>query len=384
MKIGIISTIHAPWGGSEEIWFDLAYEALKAGHQVEVSMIYTGKISPKVQQLIGMGLVLHKRRGFIQKGIRRKRRILLKVLNYVRNLLDNPYNPIFAAQPDVVIHNGSLYQVSEDKFLSKMLDTHSVPLIIVTHIIAEFGRKMSNELMQRLRKDFNRAKKVLFVSRRNLENASRQISATIANGEVITNPVNMSDYSIIDYPSTENEIRFATVGNLLVDHKGQDLLLEALGDEKWKSRNWHLDIYGRGQDEEYLKDLCRLYRLEDKVTFKGFEDDVRKIWAEHHMLIMPSLMEGMPLTVVEAMLCGRPVLATDVGGHRELISEGIEGFIAAAPVKFAIDKALEAAWERKGDWAKMGEMAHFRAKGFFNPEIGRKFLAEVLDIAKTI
>lgn len=375
MKIAIISTVHAPWGGSEELWFELALAALKQGHNVEVSMVYTGTLSPKVVQLMEMGMVLHKRRGFIPKGISRNLRIFIKGRNLLLNLLDNPYRPIFLSKPDVIVHHGSLYQVSEDTFFSKMLDKHQIPLVIVSQIIAEFGRKMSAALMSRLTKDYAYAKRVLFVSRRNMETASRQISALIPNGEVITNPVNMKDHSQIPFPSIENcAVRFATLGNLLVDHKGQDLLLEVLGQEKWKTRNWYLDIFGSGPDEGYLKGLCRLYGIENKVTFKGFARDIRQVWTDHHMLIMPSLMEGLPLAMVEAMLCGRPVLATDVGGHRELIQDGVNGFIAAAPVKFAIDKALEEAWACKGDWKKMGELAHRSAKAYFVPDIGEKFL----------
>ena len=55
------------------------------------------------------------------------------------------------------------------------------------------------------------------------------------------------------------------------------------------------------------------------------------IWAEHHALVLPSRFEGMPLVVVEAMLCGRPCIVTDVGGNAELIRDGINGFLAKAP-----------------------------------------------------
>ena len=68
----------------------------------------------------------------------------------------------------------------------------------------------------------------------------------------------------------------------------------------------------------------------EKVTYGGFTEDVESIWASHHALVLPSRSEGLPLVVVEAMLCGRPAIVTDVAGNAELIQDGVSGFVAAA------------------------------------------------------
>ncbi len=54
---------------------------------------------------------------------------------------------------------------------------------------------------------------------------------------------------------------------------------------------------------------------------------VPDIWAANHLLVMPSRFEELPLAMVEAMLCARPVVATDVAGHKEIIEEGVTGFL---------------------------------------------------------
>lgn len=268
-----------------------------------------------------------------------------------------------------------MYQIAEDSSFSKLLENRGIPYIVVSQIIHEFGFKPDGNRSLLIKDKFLNAKAVLFVSRRNMETAKRQLTSDITNGVIITNPANISDTNILSFPKIlEDKVHFALLGNLLVNHKGQDLILEVLSQDKWKSRKWQLDIYGVGSDEQYLKNLCVLYKLEDKVNFKGFTNDIKAVWETHHILLMPSLMEGMPLAVIEAMLCGRPVLATDVGGHRELIIHGKNGFIANSPGTHAIDIAMDEAWQRRHEWRELGLNAHITAKEYYDPNVGSNLL----------
>ncbi|WP_423787774.1 glycosyltransferase, partial [Klebsiella pneumoniae] len=87
--------------------------------------------------------------------------------------------------------------------------------------------------------------------------------------------------------------------------------------------------------------------LGDRVKFAGFVTSVENIWAANHALILPSRYEGMPLAMVEAMLCARPVVATDVAGHAEIIDDAINGFLADAPTVGSLGKALDRLWARR-------------------------------------
>ena len=59
----------------------------------------------------------------------------------------------------------------------------------------------------------------------------------------------------------------------------------------------------------------------------GQRDDVERLLTEGDVFVRPSLLEGMPLTVLEAMACGLPVIATPVGGTTELIEDGVNGYL---------------------------------------------------------
>jgi glycosyltransferase involved in cell wall biosynthesis len=70
----------------------------------------------------------------------------------------------------------------------------------------------------------------------------------------------------------------------------------------------------------------------------------------------------MPLSLVEALMCGRPALVTDVAGHAELITDGENGFVAEAASVRHIDEALQRAWAQRENWRTMGQTAAQRIR----------------------
>ena len=80
--------------------------------------------------------------------------------------------------------------------------------------------------------------------------------------------------------------------------------------------------------------------------------------AVHQVLVMPSQFEGVPLAMVEAMLCARPVVATDIGGVAEWLHEGRSGFLIAQPTAADINSALQRMWAARQQLASMGIRAH--------------------------
>jgi len=72
---------------------------------------------------------------------------------------------------------------------------------------------------------------------------------------------------------------------------------------------------------------------------------------------MPSRYEGMPLAMVEAMLCARPIVATDVAGHSEIVEDEVTGFLADAPTVPSLRRALERLWAKRAELKAIGEAA---------------------------
>lgn len=110
--------------------------------------------------------------------------------------------------------------------------------------------------------------------------------------------------------------------------KGYDYALQACRILKEQNRSFHYDIMGATGDEE-LQFLVADLGLEDFVSLRHrvSQTEVVKMMEEASLLLLPSVEEGVPNVVVEAMAVGLPVLSTDCGGVPELIEDGVSGWM---------------------------------------------------------
>ena len=374
MKIAYISIVRDPWGGSEELWASSAEEALRNGHTVIISAFKRPDLSQNFIKLKNAGAKLLLRRGYIAPETGMYRRIATKAFNFILNKIFNPFVDITRLRPDVIVYTGACYSIADDAQLLKLLKSSTAKFFINNQVNIEYSRPINNAEAEIIKNAYDRADKVLFVSKRNIQTAERHLIYKIENQLIVRNPVNIQDVSLITFPNVTGVIRFAMVANLLVNHKGHDILFEVLNQPEWRQRNYQLNIYGSGNDELYIKNLVDWFNLRDKIIFHGRTNDIRKVWEENHVLLMPSLNEGIPLAVVEAMLCGRVVIATDTGGHSEWINDSENGYIAEGANILSFGRALERAWQEKESWKEKGEKAHQTALSMYDPFAGKTFL----------
>ncbi len=380
MRICIITNIFDSWGGSEELWAAMALKAIESGNQLMVSYFDSGPLHPKMNKVINAGCICKGRRGYVKPGLNIFKRILKKIKIQILNYLDSPYKAVRKFNPEIIIHNGSSYQFCQDKLFFTFIKNKTYSLIILNHIIPDNIRNISQIERDRAIQLLNVSKINFFVSKRNLTTAERQLVFKISNAEIIRNPVNISFPKYLPYPASE-VYTFAVIGNLLVNHKGQDILLQALSMQTWKNENWNLNIFGSGLDSEYIQQLITFYGLNGKVKIAGRTEDIESVWSTHHLLIMPSIMEGTPLAMVEAMLCGRTVLITDVGGASEWIEDGDNGFIAEGTNEHSISAALERMWVKRSYWEEMGKKANTKALSQYDSNPGQTLLNKILNIS---
>lgn len=216
-----------------------------------------------------------------------------------------------------------------------------------------------DETARRYREALRNAIRCYFVSSANWRLSEKHLGDKIDNGEVVRNPFNVSYDAAPAWPrmGDDSELRLACVARLHPPSKGQDVLLEALAHPDWAARRWRLTFYGDWPWRDGLQRLVGNLGLGERIAFAGHVANVEKIWAENHALVMPSRFEGLPIAMVEAMLCARPVVTTDVAGHREIVEEGVSGFIADTPTVPSVRAALERLWARRDDLDHMGKMA---------------------------
>jgi glycosyltransferase involved in cell wall biosynthesis len=116
--------------------------------------------------------------------------------------------------------------------------------------------------------------------------------------------------------------RVVTYVGRLDRQKGLHWLLETAGGWLHRVPDCDLLLVGKGPDRARLERLCAKHALSGRVRFLGWRPDVPEILAASHLLVLPSIWEGMPNVVLQAMASRLPVLATDVEGVRELLGPG--------------------------------------------------------------
>lgn len=109
--------------------------------------------------------------------------------------------------------------------------------------------------------------------------------------------------------------------------KGHTYLLDALAQAVKTTPNLLLLIVGTGPDRAMLKEKCRELALDRYVIFTGFRKDIPEILAALDFLVLPSLSEGLSLTIMEGMAMRKPVLTTAVGGTPEIITHRVDGYL---------------------------------------------------------
>jgi glycosyltransferase involved in cell wall biosynthesis len=117
-----------------------------------------------------------------------------------------------------------------------------------------------------------------------------------------------------------------TVGNLY-PVKGHSDLIRALGTIVQRQPQAHVVILGRGDLHDTLLSEAAALGVRDRVHLLGYRDDVRDWLAAMDVYTMPSLSEGLPLSLLEAMTSGRPAVVTGVGGMPEAVRDGQCGFV---------------------------------------------------------
>lgn len=326
-------------------------------------------------------IIPHKLSALQSNGVRvfRRRPLLRRPFEKIVSKVTSSFGEIFRENPDVVcISQSWTYEALYLNDLLKLLYDAAIPYVVVcqfSHDDAGHGA-----IRDAAKEFFKRAFRVVFVSRKNLKSVERQLAQTLSNGVVLQNPVNLSNISAVPY-SSSGSVCIANVARLRAAYKGQDILLEVLGSPIWRDRDWRLRLYGDGQDKEYLKALAQHYSIADRVELFGHIDDVRSIWEANQLLALPSRGEGASLALVEAMLCGRPAVVTDVGGNTEWIEDGQTGFVAEAPTAKSFGAALERAWLAQADWQEFGIRARQSALLRFDKSAGKSLLKILLDAA---
>ncbi len=347
--IAFISTNEfGPWGGSELLWSMAAHRLREQGDRVSLSVKRWNPEPAPITRLRQAGCQVFLRTD--EPTLRRAARRLFPLSAYLMTQLQE----LASSSPDyVVISQGHSYEG-----LRWMKGCRSLGLkyAVIAHMAAEQFWPSDAEASE-LADAYGGAVASYFVSQSNLNLCRRQFSAELPGASVVRNPFGVSYDAAPPWPGdATRQLSLACVGRIDLVAKGQDLLVEALSLPRWRDRAVSVALYGTGGNVRCVQRMIESAGLSN-ITLAGHVDGIEALWARHHGLILPSRFEGLPLAVVEAMLCGRPCIATDVAGNSEVITDGVNGFLAAAPTVPLLLEAMERAWDSRGNLQAMGQAA---------------------------
>lgn len=114
----------------------------------------------------------------------------------------------------------------------------------------------------------------------------------------------------------------------LNENKNHQFVIDTMKDELLNSNTYYV-IAGDGKLRDYYKEYLEKEKLTNKVIFLGFRKDARRLLYGADIFVFPSKREGLPVSVIEAMSAGLPIIATDIRGNHDLIQNDMNGYLYA-------------------------------------------------------
>lgn len=345
----------APWGGSEELWFSTALRLAQSGHKVECAVYHWPKKEERCRQLERAGCRVYRLPNKrLSKGI-----FFQKFLRYqtAKIALRRTVATLPVREFDVVVVNQGGLEVCTTPWKHFYNGLRKYALVFHNYNAAE---KFSEAKKRALRNWTTQAAVNFFAAQKAKDVLQTQLGSVINPSEVIVNPLTFLPPSSAPlYPPAVNDtVIFAVFAALDVRRKSQDKLIRVLSSPKWKKRNWQLHLYGDGPDRALLQQLIRSLELTGRVLVKGHVTNVAEALRASHLVLQITAVDAMPLSVMEALATGRPLVVSSVGDMPLWVQDGHNGWVCLSE-ETSMDDCLEKAWEQKEQWQAMGQ-ASFR------------------------
>lgn len=348
-KIAFISTNKSAWGGSEYLWYQTAIRCSVSGHKVVAGVPRWKSLPGELDLLKQNDIEL-----YFTTDVSSSKKLLNRLMPSGKQFSynDDGYKFLTEFSPDLTVINQGGNWGGID--LMDFCKREGLKYVTISQAANE-AKWPDDKASLKLCTGLRNAEMNFYVSHANIRLTELQSAGTIKNAKVVFNPYNVSYDSNPEYPETSNGYRMANVARHEFFPKGQDILFQVLNEKKWRERNLLVSLYGKGEHSGSVKRLKDHFHL-DNVKIEGHISP-EEIWKTNHALILASRYEGLPLALVEAMLCSRVPIVTSVSGNPEVVSDNENGFLAKAATPEFLDEAMERAWQRREDWKEIGIVA---------------------------
>lgn len=337
MKLTFVtSTLHA--GGAERVISLLANSFCQKGYEVEIVCINKHLVFYPIDEKVKVW--------FAEDEV--KSPSILKKVLWLRNHIKND-------RPDVVIaFMLEVYCVT----LASLIGV-SVPVISSERIDPHFfGRAKGLLRWLLLRRTTHLV--VQTVRIKDFYSAKLQSRTTI-----IPNPVTDKVFSLTP---TLKQKRIIAVGRLAYQ-KNYPMMFRAFAKVHHDFPDWQLVVYGNGPQKEEIRGVIERLGMEGHIILAGKSDHVVEEMNKSSLFVMSSDYEGMSNALLEAVCVGLPVISTDVSGAKDLITEGVNGYIVPVGNEKALTLALSSILSSPEKMDEMGRQSKALAPRFREEQI---------------
>jgi len=288
-------------------------------------------------------------------------------------------------RPDV-LHLHHVWPAA-DRYLAMLARAAGVERLVVTeHIV---GRSHSGGQRALKRSELARADAVTAVCGAVAETLVHEYGAERERVRVVPNGADLPDEAAEAPGARQWRERLGAsplhplwvVAARLEEQKGHAVLLDALAEVVRRGLEFTLAVAGDGSLRAALEQRAQQLGLAARVHFLGVVEDIGPLLAAADAVVLPSLWEGLPLSMLEAMARSRPVVASAVGGVPEVIEDGIHGQLVPPGDAVALADALESFHREPGRALRLGRAAGERVRHEYHwPAVVQGFEAVYDDV----
>lgn len=282
---------------------------------------------------------------------------------------------LFSDKSLQVIH---IHSASRGSFLRKTIIFYLAKLFskkVIFHLHgAEFNifYDKSNRIVKQIIRDIlNKSDLILVLSKRWKSDIAKKCSNP--NIKVLYNPTKVKKINL----RNSDKVNVLFMGRL-GKRKGAYDIVEAA--KYIDNKLVKINMYGDGEINE-LRELVQKNGLNDKLDIPGWikGDDIEKAYRNSDIYILPSYNEGLPMSVLEAMSYGLPIISTPVGGTPEAVEDGINGYLIQPGDYKALAEKIDFLSNNKLIRDKMSQQSHFMAGERFDVKVIVKQLEDIYD-----
>lgn len=167
-------------------------------------------------------------------------------------------------------------------------------------------------------------------------NRLRFIETKVINGS----GVDLDNFEIQIYPESK-PIRFLYIGRLMNEKGIRELLLATMS---LLNQNYDFELHLVGEVTSEISGFISKTKTEvigDKIKFIGYVNDVSSVIKDSHVIVHPSYHEGMANALLEGAACGRPLLASNIPGCREIVEHNVNGFLFEARNQVELENSMK-------------------------------------------